>query len=299
MVDVAHHGDDRRTDQCLVIIEVIHDVEQLEEFDLLLLTGIDHADLGAQLGGKQFDHVVGQRLGSGHHLALLHEEPDDIGRRAVHLRTQVQRGAGTFDDDLALGHCGVIWRVGRHVHRLEFFATATTTALASRRATATRATAGTTGTATRATAGTTGTATRATTGTGRTTTGTGNGFAGTATQRRTSAHRRRTGTTAGGTPGRTTSRLSSSTTTQAGRRRNRLARRRDRRSGRRRNRLPGRRERRGRTDGRHDWRVWIVHLRREIRDGGIRGPRTIVRGGRRRRCRLGSGLRLDSPLGRG
>ena len=41
------------------------------QLDLLLLAGVDEADLGADLGGEQLDHVVGERLGGRDHLALL------------------------------------------------------------------------------------------------------------------------------------------------------------------------------------------------------------------------------------
>ena len=33
------------------------DAEQLLELDLLLLAGVDEADLGADLGGEQLDHA--------------------------------------------------------------------------------------------------------------------------------------------------------------------------------------------------------------------------------------------------
>ena len=58
VIDVAHHGDDRWAERCIVVVEVVDDVEQLEDLDLLLLARIHHADLGAQFGGEQLDHVV-------------------------------------------------------------------------------------------------------------------------------------------------------------------------------------------------------------------------------------------------
>ena len=122
------------------------------EFDLLLLARIDQTDLGSDLGGEQFDHVVAQRLGSGDHLAGLHEEPDDVGRRTVELRAEIERSRGPLDDNLALGDRCIHRRVARHIHRLEFFAVATATTLAAGRTlTGTTRTATRTATATGAT----------------------------------------------------------------------------------------------------------------------------------------------------
>ena len=73
----------------LVLLVLVVDVEELLELDLLLLAGVDEADLGADLGGEQLDHVVGQRLGRRDHLALLHEEAHDVGRGAVQLGAEV------------------------------------------------------------------------------------------------------------------------------------------------------------------------------------------------------------------
>ena len=73
VVDVAHDRDDRRTGPQvgLVLLFVVLVLEVLrEELGLLLLTRVDEAHVRAELGREQLDHVVGQRLGGRHHLAL-------------------------------------------------------------------------------------------------------------------------------------------------------------------------------------------------------------------------------------
>ena len=82
--------------------------------------------------GEQLDHLVGERLGRRDHLALLEQEPDDVGRGAVQPRAEVLRRRAPFDDDDPLGHRRGGRRVGRDVHRLELFAVAATPALATR-----------------------------------------------------------------------------------------------------------------------------------------------------------------------
>ncbi len=102
MVDVAHDRDHRRAGPQVGLVVVVV-TEQLAELDLLLLAGLDQQDLGADLGREQLDHVVGERLGGGDHLALLEQEADDVGRGAVQLGTEVLGAGPALDDDLALG----------------------------------------------------------------------------------------------------------------------------------------------------------------------------------------------------
>ena len=159
----------------VVDVLVVGDVEHLLELDLLLLAGIDQLDLGADLVGEELDHLVAQRLGGRDHLAVLQQEADDVGRRAVQLRAELLGRRATLETMMPSGTGRVARRVGRQVHRLQLFAAATTTTLATGR---TRAATGTTrhrgpppgpppgpptGTAQRAT-GTAGTATAGTTG---------------------------------------------------------------------------------------------------------------------------------------
>ena len=86
-----------------VVVDIVIDQEELLELDLLLLAGVHEADLRPDLGGEQLDHVVVEGLRGRDHLALLHEEADDVGRRAVHLGTELLGRGGPLDHDLALG----------------------------------------------------------------------------------------------------------------------------------------------------------------------------------------------------
>src|SRR5205085_2849056 len=163
VVDVAHDGDDRRAGP-QVFLGVVLVAEHGLEGHLLLLAGVDEQDVGAQFGGEQLDHVVGQRLGGRHHLALLEQEADDVGRGAVQLGAQLLGRGAALDDDLALGDGGVGARVGRRLRRLQFLEAATATATALGGTATLSGAAGTAGTATRAAAGgrrTAGTAGRA------------------------------------------------------------------------------------------------------------------------------------------
>ena len=135
----------------VVLTEQLVDAEALLELDLLLLAGIDEADGGAELGGEQLDHVVGQRLRGRDHLALLHEEPDDVGRVAVELGADLLGRGRPLDHDLALGHRRFLGGEAGRLERLQLFAVATTAASPTLRGTATAT--GTTTTATGSTAG--------------------------------------------------------------------------------------------------------------------------------------------------
>ena len=136
VIDVAHDGDDRRTMRLvgvLAFVVLVVELQQLLQLDLLLFARIDELDLGADLGREQLDHVVGQRLRGRDHLALLHQEPDDVGRGAVDLRSELLRRGGALDHHDTFGHRGLVGRVGRGVHRLQLVTATTATALSTLR----------------------------------------------------------------------------------------------------------------------------------------------------------------------
>ena len=136
--------------QRLVVVVAV--VEHRLQLDLLLLTGLDQQQVGADLEREQFHLLVGERHRGRDHLAVLQQEADDVGRGAVQLRSELLGRHAALDDDRALGHGRVAGRVVGVVRRLQLVevATTTSTALLARRAALTvraRATA-TTGTRT-------------------------------------------------------------------------------------------------------------------------------------------------------
>ena len=161
------HGDDRRTrlEERVVVFVVV--AEQRLQLELGLLAGLDEQHLGAERLGDELDHLVGQRLRAGDHLARVEQQADEVGGGAVELGRELLDGAAALDDDLALGDRRVGRRELRHRRGTEILEVATTTLLApgplALRAgptASTGTTAGTTGTTgtTAATAGTAGTA---------------------------------------------------------------------------------------------------------------------------------------------
>ena len=64
VVDVAHHGDDRRACALRVGVVVIVVVEQLLELELLLLAGFDEQEVRADLEREQLHLLVGERHAS-------------------------------------------------------------------------------------------------------------------------------------------------------------------------------------------------------------------------------------------
>ena len=104
----------------VVVLLVVLVVEEAGlERGLLLLAGVDQADPGADLGREQFDHVVAQRLGRRHHLALGEKEADDVAGRAVELRSDLLWRAAPLDDDLVVGNRRGRGHVRRDLDRLE------------------------------------------------------------------------------------------------------------------------------------------------------------------------------------
>ena len=92
MVDVAHdrHHGRAGTQVLLALFLFLFEVLGLE-LGLLLLARVDEADLRADLGREQLDHVVAERLGRGDHLALEEQESDHVAGRAVQLGPELAR----------------------------------------------------------------------------------------------------------------------------------------------------------------------------------------------------------------
>ena len=130
VVHVAHDRDDRRArpQVLFVLLFFVLVLEVLgQQFGLALFTRVHQADLGPELGREQLDHVIGQRLGGGDHLALEQEEADDVARRAVQLRPDVARRRAALDDDLARRNGRGRGHVRRELRRLELFEVAPAT----------------------------------------------------------------------------------------------------------------------------------------------------------------------------
>ena len=82
----------------VLVLVVVVEVVGLE-LGFLLLAGVDQADARAELGREQLDHVVGEGLGGGDHLALLEQEAHHVGGRAVELRAELLGRRPALDDD--------------------------------------------------------------------------------------------------------------------------------------------------------------------------------------------------------
>ena len=105
VVDVTHDGDDRRTGPLVGVVLLVLVLEVAgQQLGFLLLAGVDQADVGADLGREELDHVVGQRLRRHDHLALQQQEADDVAGAAVELGPEVAGRRAALDDDLAVGH---------------------------------------------------------------------------------------------------------------------------------------------------------------------------------------------------
>ena len=154
------HGDDRRARLVERVVVLVVVAEQRLQLELGLLAGLDEQHLGAERLGDELDHLVGQRLRAGDHLARVEQQAHEVGRGAVQLGRELLDGAAALDDDLALGDGRVGRRELRHRRGTEVLEVATTTLLApgpltlrAGTTTATGATAGTAAGTTAATAG--------------------------------------------------------------------------------------------------------------------------------------------------
>ena len=173
------HGDDRRARLEVGVVFLVVVAEQRLQLELGLLAGLDEQHLGAERLGDELDHLVGQRLRAGDHLARVEQQAHEVGGGAVQLRRELLDGAAALDDDLALGHRRVGRRELRHRRGTEVLEVATTTLLAPGPLALRAGTTASTGTTAAGTA--TGTATATTGTTAGTTTGTLEAAAATAT----------------------------------------------------------------------------------------------------------------------
>ncbi len=130
VVDVAHDSYDGRSclQVLLVFFKVLASEELRPEGGLLLLARVDQTDLRTYLRGEQADHVVGERLGGGDHLALEQEEAHDVTGRPVEARAELLWRGTALDDHLVVGNGGTRRQVGSHLDRLELLHVASATA---------------------------------------------------------------------------------------------------------------------------------------------------------------------------
>ena len=103
VVDVTHHGDDRRPrlEELLVALGLALDVdvEGAEQLAVLVL-GRDDLDVVAELGAEQAERVLVERLRGRGHLTEVEQHGDEARRVRVDLLGEVgQRGAATQADD--------------------------------------------------------------------------------------------------------------------------------------------------------------------------------------------------------
>src|SRR6202167_758728 len=123
VVDVTHHGDDRRPGHkvglfALVLTEL--DVERLQQLPVLFLRG-DDLDREVQLGAEQLQRLVVDRLGRGHHLAEVQQHLDQRGRVGPDLVGEVaQAGATAQPDHLAVAARDLDAADRRRLHVVEF-----------------------------------------------------------------------------------------------------------------------------------------------------------------------------------
>ena len=69
-----------------------------------MLTWLDKQDLSRNLEREQFHLFVGESHGGRDHLAVVQQEPDNVGRRAVELGRELLRRNTALDDNDALGY---------------------------------------------------------------------------------------------------------------------------------------------------------------------------------------------------
>ena len=171
MVDVTHHGHDRRTGRressSSPSSEPNSQVEGLEQLAVLVL-GRDDLDDVVELLTEQLQRRVVDRLGRGDHLTEVEQHLHQRGRVDADLLGEVgQRGAARQANGLAVALADADAADRRRLHLLELLTTralrlATTTRRATGTTERTLGAAATTGTTTTRTTGTTATGGRAT-----------------------------------------------------------------------------------------------------------------------------------------
>ena len=97
VVDVTHHGHDRRArlEQRFVVVVVF--TEHRLQLELGLLARLDEQDLGAELLGDQLDHLVGERLRGRDHLARVEQDAHEVAGLAVQPRRELLHRAAARD----------------------------------------------------------------------------------------------------------------------------------------------------------------------------------------------------------
>ena len=97
----------RGSSERVVVLVVV--AEQRLQLELGLLAGLDEQHLGTERLGDELDHLVGERLRAGDHLARVEQQAHEVGGGAVQLGRELLDRDAALDDDLALGDR----RVGR------------------------------------------------------------------------------------------------------------------------------------------------------------------------------------------
>ena len=92
----------RGSSERVVVFVVV--TEQRLQLELRLLAGLDEQHLGTERLRDELDHLVGERLRAGDHLARVEQEAHEVGRGAVQLGRELLDRDAALDDDLALGN---------------------------------------------------------------------------------------------------------------------------------------------------------------------------------------------------
>ena len=122
MVDVTHDGDDRRAGPLVGVVLLVLVLEVAgQQLGFLLLAGVDEADVGADLGPEELNHVVGQRLRGHDHLALQQQEAHDVAGAPVELGPEVAGRRAALNDDFAVGDGSRRGLVRGELRRLQLF----------------------------------------------------------------------------------------------------------------------------------------------------------------------------------